>query len=320
MRIDRVNAAIHRITTPYDKTGTVFLYLVKGDRIALVDTGVSDSPQEVLEPALAEIGLDLSDVDVILNTHAHLDHSGGNLAAKRASNASIHVHAADLPMAQSTETQAESHTAPLKALEFPAEAIQERADYVVRNAGPAAGADVLLTDGEVVDLGAGVQLRVVHCPGHTPGHVCYLWESEGVLISGDAIQGMGPRPGSYPYYFNARDYRRSLVALTKLDVRTLCTGHAFLGGTLVNSPVRTGAGVGMLLQESIRVADTIHRAASEAIRQKPGASKRDLAFATLAELIYHIPQMLVRQTGMPMLAGPTLLAHVNAALDGSYPA
>ncbi|MHB8993259.1 MAG: MBL fold metallo-hydrolase, partial [Chloroflexota bacterium] len=157
MRIDRVNAAIHRITTPYDKTGTVFLYLVKGNRIALVDTGVSDSPQEVLEPALAEIGLDLSDVDVILNTHAHLDHSGGNLAAKRASNASIHVHAADLPMAQSTETQAESHTAPLKALEFPAEAIQERADYVVRNAGPAAGADVLLTDGEVVDLGAGVQ-------------------------------------------------------------------------------------------------------------------------------------------------------------------
>ncbi len=319
VRIDRIDSAIYRITTPFDKTGTVFLYLVKGDRIALVDTGAADSPLEVLEPALAEIGLGLSDVEVILNTHAHLDHSGGNLETKRASNATIHVHAADLPMAQSTEAQVESHIAPLRVLEFPAEVIQERTDYVIRNAGPAAGADVLLTDGEIVDLGAGVQLEAVHCPGHTPGHVCYFWASRGVLFTGDAVQGQGARPGSYPLYFNARDYRRSLTYLTKLEVQTLCAGHAFIGGTLVNSPTRTGSAVGTFLQESIRVADTIHRAAAEAIRQKPGASKRDLAFAALSELTYHIPQLLVRQTGMPLHAGPTLLGHINAAMDGSYP-
>ncbi len=320
MRIERINKALYRITTPYDKTGTVFLYLIKGNRVALVDTGAVDSPREVIEPALAEIGLALSDVELILNTHAHLDHSGGNLETKRASGAPIHVHAGDLPMAQSTETQVESHVAPLRALEFPAEAINERTDFVVRNAGPSAGVDDILTDGEVVDLGAGVQLRVIHTPGHTPGHVCYFWESEGVLISGDAIQGQGARPGGYPYYFNARDYRRSLVALAKLDALTLCTGHAYLGGTLVNSPTRTGTDVGTFLQESLRVADTIHRAVAEAIRHKPGASKRDLAFAALSELVYHIPQMLVRQTGMPVSAGPTLVAHIDAALDGSYPA
>ncbi len=320
MRIERINSAIYRITALYDKTGTVFLYLIKGSRVALVDTGAVDSPREVLEPALAEIGMDLSDVDLILNTHAHLDHSGGNLETKRASNAPIHVHTADLPMAQSTETQVEFHIAPLRILEFPAEAIQERTEYVIRNAGPSVGADGLLTDGEVVDLGSGVQLKVIHCPGHTPGHVCYLWESEGLLISGDAIQGQGSRPGGYPYYFNARDYRRSLAALSKLDIRTICAGHAFLGGTLVNSPVRTGSGVALFLQESIRVADTIHKAAAEAIRHKPGASKRELAFAALSELIYQIPQLLVRQTSMPLHAGPVLLAHIDAALEGNYPA
>ena len=120
MRIERINSAIYRITALYDKTGTVFLYLIKGSRVALVDTGAVDSPREVLEPALAEIGMDLSDVDLILNTHAHLDHSGGNLETKRASNAPIHVHTADLPMAQSTETQVEFHIAPLRILEFPA--------------------------------------------------------------------------------------------------------------------------------------------------------------------------------------------------------
>ncbi len=320
VRIERINSALYRIATPFDKTGTVFLYLVKGDRVALVDTGAVDSPREVLEPALAEFGMGLSDVDLILNTHAHLDHSGGNLETKRASGAPIHVHASDLMMAQSTETQVEFHIAPLRVLEFPAETIQERADYVIRNSGPAAGADVVLTDGEIVDLGAGVQLRVVHSPGHSPGHVCYYWEPEGVLISGDAIQGQGARPGSYPYYFNARDYRRSLMALAKLDIRTLCAGHAYIGGTLVNSPTRTGNGVAMFLQESVRVADSIHRAVTEAIRHKPGASKRDLAFAALSELIYSIPQLLVRQTGMPLHAGPALVAHIDAALEGSYPA
>ncbi len=320
MQVDRIHKDVYRIATPFDKAGTVFLYLVKGDRTALVDTGAVDSPLEVLEPALAEAGMDLGDVDLILNTHAHLDHSGGNLEAKRISGAPIHVHSADLFMAQSTEAQVEAHIAPLRALEFPEEAIQERAEYVLRNAGPAAGADVLLTDGEVVDLGGGVQLRVIHCPGHTPGHVCYFWESEGVLISGDAIQGQGARPGGYPYYFNARDYRRSLAALAKLKVRLLCMGHAFQGGALVNNPVRTDQEVGAFLQESIRVADTIHRSVVEALRQKPGASNRDLAYAALSELIYHIPQQLVRQTHMPHSAGPVLLAHINAALDSSYPA
>lgn len=320
MQVDRIHRAIYRITTPYDKTGTVFLYLLKGDRVALVDTGAADSPREVLEPALAEIGLDLSQVSLILNTHAHLDHSGGNLETKHVSGAPIHVHVADLFMAQSTEAQVEFHTAPLRVLEFPEEAVQERVDHVLRNAGPAAGADVLLSDGEMIDLGAGIQLRAVHCPGHTPGHVCYYWESEGVLFSGDALQGQGSRPGGYPYYFNARDYRRSLAAVARLNVRTLCLGHAFLGGTLVNSPTRTGAEVGLFLQESMRVADTLHRAAAEAVRQKPRGSKRDLAFAALSELIYHIPQLLLRRTGMPMMAGPTLLAHLNAVLDGSYPA
>lgn len=320
MKTERINRALYRITTPFDKTGTVFLYLLKGDSIALIDTGAADSPREVLEPALSEIGLGLSDIDLILNTHAHLDHSGGNLETKRASGALVHVHAQDMAMAQSTETQVEFHIAPLRELELPSEFIQERADFVVRNAGPSTGVDVVLTDEELLDLGGGIRLRVVHCPGHTPGHVCYFWEEEGILISGDAIQGHGGRPGSYPYYFDAPAYRRSLVKLSKLPIGTLCTGHAYAGGTAINSPVRTGDEVVAFLQESIRVADSIHRAVSEAIRHKPGASKREWAYSALSELIYHVPQLLVRQTGMPLHAGPALATHIDAALNGSYPA
>lgn len=47
-------------------------------------------------------------------------------------------------------------------------------------------ADVLVRDGEVLKL-AGYNWRVIETPGHTVGSVCYLIESEGVLLSGDTL-------------------------------------------------------------------------------------------------------------------------------------
>jgi glyoxylase-like metal-dependent hydrolase (beta-lactamase superfamily II) len=43
-----------------------------------------------------------------------------------------------------------------------------------------------LTDGELLHI-AGLDLEVRHTPGHTPGHVCFYLESEGILFSGDQL-------------------------------------------------------------------------------------------------------------------------------------
>jgi glyoxylase-like metal-dependent hydrolase (beta-lactamase superfamily II) len=317
--IEQIHPGLYRITTPFDKTGTVFLYLLKGERVALIDTGVVDSAETVLQPALAEVGLRLSDVALVLTTHAHLDHAGGNAEVKRRSGARIHLHALDLPLARSVEAEVEFHTAPLRALEVPPEAIADRAAHVTRNVGEPAGVDVLLSEGDAIDLGTGIRLRVVHCPGHTPGHVAYFWESEGILFTADSIQGMGARPGGYPYYFDAPSYRRSLTKVSGLDVRMLCLGHAFQGGALVNHPVRRGNEVQAFIQASLGVADTIHQAVAEAVRRRGQGSRRDLALAALDELIYEVPQLRLRLTGMPLLAGPTLLAHIEALRAGTYP-
>ena len=159
MPIEPIRPGMYQIRTPFDRTGTVFLYLLTGDRIALIDSGASDSPETVLEPALKEIGLSLADVNLILNTHAHLDHSGGNSEMKRRSKAQIQVHRLDLPLAESNDEQVEYHVGPLRRLGYPAEALQERTAHVLRNAGEAAGADVVLLGGELIDLGRGIRLR-----------------------------------------------------------------------------------------------------------------------------------------------------------------
>jgi glyoxylase-like metal-dependent hydrolase (beta-lactamase superfamily II) len=319
MSIERIHPAVYQIRTPFDRTGTVFLYLVRGERNALIDTGASDSPATVLAPALAELGLTFGDIHLILNTHAHLDHSGGNADAKGRSGARVHLHALDLPLARSTEAQVEYHCGPLRALDFPPEVIQERIDHVLRNAGEPSGAEVVLADGDRIDLGQGIILSVIHCPGHSPGHVAYFWESDGLLFTGDAAQGQGARPGSYPYYFDAASYRRSLSKLAALQTRLLCLGHAYHGGTLINTPTRGGMESQVFLQTSMEVADTIHRTIATVMQRLPIASKREVAFAALADLVYEIPQLRVRRTDMPLLAAPTLLAHMDAVRNETYP-
>jgi len=319
MNIQLIHPGLYQIRTPFDRTGTVFLYLLKGDRVALIDSGASDSPETAIEPALKEIGLSLSDVGLILTTHAHLDHSGGNAEMKRRSKAQVHMHRLDLPMAESNEVQVEFHVGPLRRLGYPPEALKERTEHVLRNAGEAAGADVVLSDGDLIDLGKGMRLRAVHCPGHTPGHVVYHWESEGILFTADSVQGQGARSGAFPYYFDAPSYRTSLGKLSRMDCRMLCLGHAYHGGTLVNAPIREGAEAKALLEASVQVADTIHRAVAAVVKSMSGVPDREVAQATLNELLYDIPQVRSRLTGFPLLGGPTLLAHLDAVKTGTYP-
>ena len=321
MNTVQVHPSVYRIETPYENDGVVFLYLLKGDQVALIDTGSSSSPFRVLPGALAEIGMSLSDVDVILNTHGHLDHAGGNTATKRASNARIYMHKVDVPLSQDLQTEIEFHTASLRALNFPQSFIKARSEYISVAAGSEkVPVDTAIDDGDVIELGKGIKLRVVHTPGHTPGHVCFFWESEGVLLTGDAVQGQGIRPGSYPYYFDAPTYRRSLSTMERLTPQVVCMGHAYGGGGPISDPTRRGEDAKAVLRESMRVADVIHRAVSTALEEKPGASRREIALAALADLVYDLPQWRLRETQMPGHAGPTLFTHIEAALAGSYPA
>ncbi len=318
MNIVQIHPAVHRIETPFGGP-TVYLYLLKGERLALVDTGVADSPRLFVEPALAQIGLKLSDLGVILNTHAHADHTGGNHEIKRASNASVHIHAADLDRGQSMETMVEFALAPFRALEVPQPILAQREEMTRTLHCFPSGGDVVVSDGDRVDLGGGIELTVIHTPGHTPGSVSYYWEREGVLLTGDGVQGQGSENGKYPFYFDAAGYRRTLTRVSQLDLRLLCVGHSYIGGTDVNYPTREGEQIAPFLKESIRVADAFHAAAAKAVERMPDASMRETVLATLPELRFQVPQLLMRETGMPWFGGPSLLAHIQAVRAGTYP-
>ena len=57
--------------------------MVSGSRKIVVDTGVAGEEEPILR-ALAELGLEPGDIDVIINTHSHPDHCGNNHLFSRA--------------------------------------------------------------------------------------------------------------------------------------------------------------------------------------------------------------------------------------------
>jgi glyoxylase-like metal-dependent hydrolase (beta-lactamase superfamily II) len=111
---------------------------------------------------------DLTPVALLL-THAHVDHLGGAGSVTRSFEVSAYLHPDDGWLAESPEDQLRS----LFGMVPPG-------DY----APPDRFVD--LADRERLEL-AGTTLTVLHTPGHTPGHCCFLLESEGVLFSGDQL-------------------------------------------------------------------------------------------------------------------------------------
>jgi glyoxylase-like metal-dependent hydrolase (beta-lactamase superfamily II) len=77
-----VSDRVYRIQAPYEGNA-VHLYLIRGARLALIDSGAGDSPAKAVEPARRELGLGWSDLDYLFNTHGHADHAGGNGQVKR---------------------------------------------------------------------------------------------------------------------------------------------------------------------------------------------------------------------------------------------
>jgi glyoxylase-like metal-dependent hydrolase (beta-lactamase superfamily II)/8-oxo-dGTP pyrophosphatase MutT (NUDIX family) len=88
--------------------------------------------------------------------------------------------------------------------------------------------DRVLSDGDLV-RGDGVELQVVHTPGHASNHLCYFLPATRMLFTGDhVIQGstvvIAPPDG------NMNAYLRSLQRAQSLDAAILAPGHGYLIG------------------------------------------------------------------------------------------
>ena len=126
---------------------------------AIIDPG-----DEAARIALAVEQTNL-EISRILITHAHIDHVGAVASLVDEYSCQVLMHAEAEPMLGQLPTQAM-----MMGLRF----------------GEVPTVDRHIEDKEVIEVG-GLQLRSLYTPGHAPGHIAFYIESEGLLLSGDAL-------------------------------------------------------------------------------------------------------------------------------------
>ncbi len=206
--------------------------IVDGDEGTLIDAGFPDgqSIDGRLEMLKEFPGLNLR---YIVITHHHFDHSAGAAKLREATGAKIVMHELEEPVLQKSATEEMPSD-----MEVPADRKEwHEMALTWRKEAAAAGADVLVKDGDVVSIG-GLALRMVHSPGHTVGHLSPLLEQGGdlgsVLFAGDNVLGMGTTVVPTPPHGDMVQYIASLKKMQSLNADLMCCGH----GPVVKEPNR----------------------------------------------------------------------------------
>jgi glyoxylase-like metal-dependent hydrolase (beta-lactamase superfamily II) len=135
-----------------------FIVACEKTREALVvDPG--DEAERILQRVQA-CGLQLK---LIVNTHGHFDHIGGNRLLVEQSGAELLIHQDDLPVLRRA---------------------REHASLYGMRVTPSPEPTRLLAGGETLEVGE-LRFRVLHTPGHSPGGICLL--GDGHLFAGDSL-------------------------------------------------------------------------------------------------------------------------------------
>ncbi len=140
--------------------------LIRGNQPVLVDTGFG-ADLAATESLLRDAGVPPEQLSLIVNTHYHCDHTGGNSGLQARYGIPVAAHAWDAAVVNGRAREA-------CAAEWLGQPIEP---YQV---------DRALSDGDTIDAG-GIVLQVLHTPGHTLGHISLFEPESRTLICGDAV-------------------------------------------------------------------------------------------------------------------------------------
>jgi len=181
--------------------------LIYDDIKCMVDLGVGSS---VLRELINEV--EISDV---VFSHCHEDHTAGSFLLPKAK---FYAHALDVDAIESLDKLKERYLVRGTDLEE----VYDKAFFEVLNL-QNCHIDEQVTDGYVFDLGR-TKLKVIHTPGHSAGHCCFLDQSSGVLFLADIdLSSFGPWYGCADSSID--QFISSIHKLTSLKVETAVSGH-----------------------------------------------------------------------------------------------
>lgn len=171
------------------------VYVLDEEGLGLVDAGVATPETRAeLEDGLADLGYDLADVDRVVLTHWHADHAGLAGTIQAESGATVFVHEADAGLVAGDADAWDDYRAReerrFDEWRIPATPRAELRSFLdAHTDARGEGADVTtVSDGDSLRVG-GVDLDVVHLPGHAAGLCAFAFGSgeRRAAFVGDAV-------------------------------------------------------------------------------------------------------------------------------------
>ena len=196
-----------------ESAGSARVFFVGAPDYTLIDAGMPGKADQVLQ-ALARIGVQPLQVKRIIVTHHHWDHVGSLWELKKRTGAQIIAHPRDADYITG------------KRVRRAPRGLSGRLFYAMigltgaRNL-PAVEVERLVNDGDEIGT-----FKIVHTPGHTPGHICLLRGEH--LFSGDLLQATSPSFHETPHLFTADvpTSRQSIRKIAELEFQAILSSHS----------------------------------------------------------------------------------------------
>ncbi len=214
----------HFSTSPFN-----WYVIEEAGRLTLVDAGFPGHYREFIA-GIRSIGYSPSDVEAIVLTHSHADHTGFAERLRKDTGAPIFVHKED-------------KAAIARSLQLPWTALLSNSwrpfvafllGHAMRNGVftmPSIQESFTFKDGDVLDVPG--KPHVLHVPGHTPGEVAFYLPESQVLISGDTLVTQSlmtgrstlPQVPTSSLNHDTPQAKRALDRYRELEEVTLLPGH-----------------------------------------------------------------------------------------------
>lgn len=259
-----IRPGIHRIEGRFAGR-YLFQHLLIGERILLIDTGVSDTPRELIFPYLESIGRRAEEIDYVLCTHPDADHLGGNCVVRQAApSCRILGHRLDLHWLEDPDAMVAERYDGFRedhGVGDPPEALVDARKLC----GEPTAVDLGLIGGEEIRLAADWVVEVLHTPGHSKGHLT-VWDPRSrTLIIGDAAMGRylpytDGAPALAATYTHPDEYARTSEELAASGAELMLTAHF---------PAFQGEEIARHISDSIGLVHDVDSAVRKAIGTAP---------------------------------------------------
>lgn len=194
----KVTEKVHAL----ESTKGNYAYLVLDEEITVIDTGMPRQGQAILRE-LESLNINLSDIKHIMLTHHDIDHIGNVALLEKATGAKVWASKEDIQYIYGEKSR--PGIKKIISLFMKAKLPKEISPY---------------PENGIIN-----NLKIIPSPGHTPGHVCILFED--VLFAGDLIRTSSDKikPMMSIMNWNESLIGESIAKIDELSFKWICPAH-----------------------------------------------------------------------------------------------